>query len=127
MADPSSSAAAAAAFPVLPVRLKNRLSIKINNNELWDAVISGKYTAGYQDVRDVNIQMIMHDGSSALNQKVGMTKGIEAHRKVEFVLSLNYVLNTNSKYSDVVLPVTTQWERDGYMKGNRDHLIWADK
>jgi anaerobic dimethyl sulfoxide reductase subunit A len=104
---------------------EEQVDIKINNNELWDAVISGKYIAGYQDVRDINIQMLMHDGSSALNQKVGMNKGIEAHRKVEFVLSLNYVLNTNSKYSDVVLPVTTQWERDGYMKGNRDHLIWA--
>lgn len=38
---------------------------------------------------------------------------------------MNFVLNTNSKYSDVVLPVTTQWERAGYFKGNREHLIWA--
>ncbi len=113
--------------PGLTSAPEEQVSIKINNNELWDAINSGKYVAGYQDVRDVNIQMIMHDGSSALNQKVGMTKGIEAHRKVEFVLSLNFVLNTDSKYSDVVLPVTTQWEREGYMKGNRDHLIWARK
>jgi anaerobic dimethyl sulfoxide reductase subunit A len=102
-----------------------RVSIRINNNELWDAVLTGKYTAGYQDIQDVDIQMIIHDGGSALNQKVGMTKGIAAHRKVEFVVSHNFVLNTNSKYSDLVLPVTTQWERYGYLKGNRDHLIWA--
>ncbi len=69
--------------------------------------------------------MIVHDGGSALNQKVGMTKGIAAHRQVEFVLSSNYNLNTNSSYSDVVLPVTTQWERAGFIKGNREHLIWA--
>lgn len=101
------------------------VSIKINNNELWDAVLKGQYTAGYQDVQPVDIQMIMHDGGSALNQKVGMTKGIAAHRKVEFVVSQNFVLNTNSKYADLVLPVTTQWERAGYFKGNREHLIWA--
>ena len=101
------------------------ISTKINNNELWDAILNQKYTAGYQDVRPINIQMILHDGGSALNQKVGMTKGIAAHRQVEFVLTTNYNLNTNAKYSDVVLPVTTQWERVGYVKGNREHLIWA--
>ena len=101
------------------------INTTINNNEVWDAVVNEKFVAGYQNVRDINIQMILHDGSSSLNQKVGMTRGIEAHRKVEFVLSLNFVLNTNSKYSDIVLPVTTQWERAGYLKGNRDHFIWA--
>jgi anaerobic dimethyl sulfoxide reductase subunit A len=101
------------------------ISMRINNGELWDAVLSEKYTKGYQDKPDINIQCIIHDGSSGLNQKVGMTKGIEAHRKVEFVLTTNFVLNTNAKYSDIVLPVTTEWERAGYLKGNREHLIFA--
>jgi anaerobic dimethyl sulfoxide reductase subunit A len=101
------------------------INININNNEVWDAVLNKKFIAGYQKVQDIDIQMILHDGSSSLNQKVGMTKGIQAHRQVEFVASLNYVLNTNSKYSDLVLPVTTQWERAGFLKGNRDHFIWA--
>jgi anaerobic dimethyl sulfoxide reductase subunit A len=101
------------------------INIRINNNELWDAILSEKFTAGYQDKQDINIQMIIHDGGSALNQKVGMTKGIAAHRKVEFVVTSNFVHTTNAKYSDLVLPVTTQWERAGYLKGNREHLIWA--
>ena len=54
-----------------------------------------------------------------------MTKGIEAHRKVEFVVTHSHFLTTNAKYSDIVLPVTTQWERYGYLKGNREILIWA--
>ena len=95
------------------------------NRELWDAILNEKYVAGYQDVRPINIQMIIHDGGSGLNQKVGMTKGIAAHRKVEFVVTSNFVPNTNAMYSDLVLPVTTQWERAGYLKGNREHLIWA--
>ena len=76
-------------------RSRHDQTVKINNNELWDAVLNGKYTAGYQDVKPINIQMIIHDGGSALNQKVGMTKGIAAHREVEFVLSSNFNLNTN--------------------------------
>ena len=103
----------------------NAIKTVVNNNELWSSIIDGKYIAGFEDEREINIQMIVHDAGHALNQKVGMTKGIEAHRKVEFVLSLNLFLNTNSKYADIVLPVTTQWERYGYLKGNRDHLIWA--
>jgi len=101
------------------------INVTINNNEVWDAVVNKKFIAGYEKVKDINIQMILHDGSSSLNQKVGMTKGIEAHRKVEFVASLNFVMNTNCKYSDLVLPVTSMWERAGYLKGNRDHFIWA--
>jgi anaerobic dimethyl sulfoxide reductase subunit A len=104
---------------------EEQVGVRINNNEVWDAVISGEYVAGEGETGNVDIRMILHDGSSSLNQKVGMTKGIEAHRKVDFVLTLNYVLNTNAKYSDVVLPVTTMWERHGWLDGNREHLIWG--
>jgi anaerobic dimethyl sulfoxide reductase subunit A len=103
------------------------INLSVNNNEVWDAVLNEEYVSGYGTKEEVNIQAIIHDGSSTLNQIVGMTKGIQAHRKVEFVVTLNFVLTTNAKYSDVVLPVTTQWERDSYFKGNREHLIWARK
>jgi anaerobic dimethyl sulfoxide reductase subunit A len=102
-----------------------RTTARINNSELWDAVLEGEYTAREGDRRAIDLRAIVHDGASALNQVSGLLKGIEAHRKVEFVLTLNFVYNTNARYSDVVLPVTTQWERHSYFKGNRDHLIWA--
>jgi anaerobic dimethyl sulfoxide reductase subunit A len=85
--------------------------VRLNNNELWNAVLNGKYTDGLDSVKDINIQAIIHGGSSALNQKVDAFKGVEAHRKVEFVCTMQYFLNTNARYSDVVLPVTTRWER----------------
>lgn len=103
--------------------------VRINYNELWDAVLRGKYTAGYKDIRDINIQMIYHGGvASRLNQVVGIPKGIEAHRKVEFVVSHHYVLNSSSKYADIVLPITTQWERwGGLLSGNAEILIFAQQ
>lgn len=106
----------------------NPVTSRLNNNEIWDAVLNGKYTAGYNNVKDINIQMIYHGGTGqALNQKVGLMKGIQAHRKVEFVVSHSHFLTSNSKYADIVLPVTTQWERYGYLKGNREILIWASQ
>ncbi|MEW6717350.1 MAG: molybdopterin-dependent oxidoreductase [Chloroflexota bacterium] len=100
----------------------------INDNEMWEAVLSGKYTAGYNDIRDINIQCIYHGGSAVLCTRDGQTKGIQAHRKVEFVVSQSQILTTNSKYADVVLPVTTEWERWGtVLTGNREMLIWASQ
>jgi anaerobic dimethyl sulfoxide reductase subunit A len=44
-----------------------------------------------------------------------LNKGIEAHRKVEFVVTTDIVLSTRSKYADIVLPATTPWEKPGYL------------
>ena len=109
--------------------IKNPLAdMRMNDNEMWEGILSGKYTAGYQNIKDVNIQLIYHGGSAALQSRDGMTKGIAAHRKVEFVVSQSQHLTTNSKYADIVLPVTTQWERYGtLLTGNREILIWGQQ
>jgi len=109
--------------------INNPLSdLRLNNCEMWNAILTGKYTDGEGPQKEINIQMICHGDASELNQRAGLMKGIEAHRKVEFVLSQNYVLNTNSKYSDVVLPVITQWEtQGGLISGNREILIHYSK
>lgn len=100
----------------------------ISQNELWDAVLTGKYTAGKDEIRDIDIQMIYHSCHSYLNQKPGLMKGIEAHRKVEFVVAQNYVLNPSAQYADLVLPVSTLWERGGLVfNGNREILLWTDQ
>lgn len=109
--------------------IKNPVTIKINQNEIWSSVLTGKYTNGKNDVKDVDIRCIYYDAVSLLNQKMGLTKGIEAHRtKLEFVVTQAFSLNTQAKFSDIVLPVTTQWEKyGGFLVGNRDILIWHSK
>jgi len=98
-------------------------------DEGWDAVLSGKYTATIRGKVDCDIKMISHLGlGAALNQSTGLMKGIEAHRKVEFVVSSTSFLTTTAKYSDVVLPVTTQWEREGStISGNPEALLVYSK
>ena len=55
-----------------------------------------------------------------MNQK----EGIEAHRAVDFVLTLAQFMTTNARYSDIILPVTTEWERCGGFGdyNNREYL-----
>ena len=57
---------------------------------------------------------------TSLNQK----EGIEAHRAVDFVLTLAQFMTTNARYSDIILPVTTEWERCGGFGdyNNREYL-----
>jgi anaerobic dimethyl sulfoxide reductase subunit A len=98
----------------------------INHNELWDAVLTGKYTQTKGPKKDINIQCI-YNGEfwAGLEQVVDLNKGIAAHRKVEFTASHHFVLNTSAKYADIVLPVITPWEKYGYvMRGNREALFW---
>ena len=110
----------------LPANPFPQKEFAMNNGEMWNAVLEGKHTKYKGEMRDVNIQMIYQGMGGALNQRQAMTQGIKAYKKVEFVLTLNYVLNTSAKYSDVVLPVTTEWERPGtLLTGNREILIYA--
>ena len=104
------------------------LECRINNCELWDAVLNGAYTDRQGGKKSIDIRLIYHENSSALNQKTGAMKGIAAHRRVEFVVSQNYVLNPNCQYSDIVLPITTAWEKYGRLDtGNREILLWSSQ
>ncbi len=109
--------------------LENPLKeFKLSCAEHWDAILTGKYTKEVGPKKDIDIRMMYHSHSSTLNQTNNANKGIKAHRKVDFVVTNQYVLNPNAAYSDVVLPVTTMWERFGYVTaGNRETLIWSRK
>jgi anaerobic dimethyl sulfoxide reductase subunit A len=108
--------------------IKNPVDTSINYNQCWEAVLQGKYIAAKDDIRDVNIQMIYHGGYITMNQCTGLTKGIEAHRQVEFVVTQGHFYNTDARYSDIVLPITTMWERYGtFTSGNREALFFSSQ
>lgn len=94
-------------------------------DESWNAVVSGEWTAGVRGKQPCDIKLISHLGlGAALNQSTGASKGIEAHRKVEFVVSGEHFMTSNARYSDVVLPITTEWERvGGFSTGNPEMII----
>jgi anaerobic dimethyl sulfoxide reductase subunit A len=103
-------------------------TVRINGNELWDAVLNGKYTDSAGPKKDINIQMVYHTKGSYLQTQVGQAKGIQAMRKVEFAVCQDFHLTSGARYSDLVLPVTHMWERDGYVASpNREALFWASQ
>ncbi len=111
-------------------KLTNPLSkVRLNNGQMWNAIISGKYIDGLNSEKDIDVEMIYHGGvGSCLNQRCGLMKGIEAHRKVEFVLTQNMFFTTEARYSDVVLPVISKWEEyGGLLTGNREILIFYNQ
>lgn len=101
-------------------------------DEVWDAILTGEYTASVRGKQPIDIKMIWQvaggSGGNMLNQIPNIPRGIEAYRKVEFVVSNDIVLSTKSKYSDIVLPATTPWEKEGGMytiAGGEAVLFWS--
>ncbi|NPD30920.1 molybdopterin-dependent oxidoreductase [Eggerthellaceae bacterium zg-1084] len=122
--------------------IENPVDDSINANEVWDAVLDGEYTFtgpgsmssaeqfGTGVRRDIDIHVIYHSGGATLQTSDGMKRGIEAHRKVDLVVSHAQFLTTNARYSDIVLPVITEWEKFGGFSGgtlvhssNREMMI----
>ncbi|MEC4272528.1 molybdopterin-dependent oxidoreductase [Adlercreutzia sp. R25] len=80
----------------------------------WDAIINGKVIDFVHGERDIDIRCIWKVGTFApLNQISGGMKGIEAFRKVEFVVSSDLLMSSDCLYSDIVLPCASLWEAEG--------------
>ena len=55
----------------------------LNNCEMWEAIVNDKYHAGEDNIRDIDIQMIISaDFGDALNQRANINKGVKAFRKL---------------------------------------------
>ncbi len=102
--------------------IANPIDDTINANEVWNAIIDGKYNFtgsgsfvspkqyAKGQIRDIDIRVIYSAAGANLQTSDGMSKGIEAHRKVDLVVAHGQFLTTNAKYADIVLPVITEWE-----------------
>ena len=108
--------------------IKNPVDDHINGNEVWDAVIDGTYTfTGTKhydpaEKRDIDIHVIYHSSGNKLQTNVGMARAIEAHRKVDMVVAHAQFFTSAARYADIILPLTTEWERfDGLFGGTLGH------
>ncbi|MGE0804141.1 MAG: molybdopterin-dependent oxidoreductase [Burkholderiaceae bacterium] len=100
----------------------------INLNEINTAILTGQYTGTDGQKQPIDIRLIYHAHGSRVNQLPNTLDAIAAHRKVEFVVTQNMFMNADALYSDLVLPVTSRWERDGNVCiGYREELLWHSK
>lgn len=109
--------------------IKNPISKpKLCTNHHWEDILSDTFRDGVDGLKPLDIRVIYHSHSATLNQTNNVNKGIQAHRKVDFVVTNHYTFTPEAQYSDVVLPVTTPWEKEGtVLQGNRETIIWTEK
>lgn len=98
----------------------------------WQAAVEGYDFSKKVENISANVKMIWNGASAKLTCCEGVKKGIEAHRAVEFVVGQGHFLTATNKYADIVLPITTAWEREGtgyIWEGyyNRDILLINSK
>ncbi|QOL13431.1 molybdopterin-dependent oxidoreductase [Dickeya dianthicola] len=106
--------------------IPNPITTTINHNELNRVILEGKCRQLQGGDKDVNIQMIFHCANNTMQGFSNAMKAIEAYRSnIEFIVSPAYNYSSNAKYSDLVLPVTTEWEREGIVLHlhNREVLL----
>src|SRR3546814_3296187 len=73
----------------------------INLNEINTAVLDGEYTGPDGQKVPIDIRMIYHAHGSRINQLPNTLEAIEAHRKVEFVVTQNLFMNPDACFSDL--------------------------
>ena len=93
----------------------------------WKNAIAGCDLTERVESMTAPVKMIWTAGKAKLTTCEGAKKGIEAFRSVEFVVGQGHFLTATNKYADIVLPITTNWEREGsyFWEGyyNRDILL----
>jgi anaerobic dimethyl sulfoxide reductase subunit A len=97
-------------------------SLVITHDELWDAILTGEFTATSRGKIPIDLKMVylVKKTGSRMTNSSGAVKAIQAMRKLDFVLASDVVLSAKSLYADIVLPDTLQWEIDGYSRGYTD-------
>jgi anaerobic dimethyl sulfoxide reductase subunit A len=106
-------------------------SLSIAHDEIWDAILTGEFTATSRGKIPIDIRMmyLVKPTGSRMDNSSGAVKAIQAMRKLDFVLASDVVLSSKSLYADVVFPDTLQWEMDGYIRGYADFetLVFCDQ
>jgi anaerobic dimethyl sulfoxide reductase subunit A len=78
---------------------------------LWDAILEGS-AGGYP--ADYKLAYIAFN--NPLNQYPNINKGIEALKKLEFIVVHEQFMTPTAKYADILLPVSTVWERSDFVR-----------
>jgi anaerobic dimethyl sulfoxide reductase subunit A len=76
-----------------------------------------------------DIKLLYIACSNPVNQYPNVNKAVKALRKPEFIVVHEQFLTATAKFADIVLPVTTHWERNDLIRpwGAGTYLLFANK
>ncbi|MEG0791849.1 MAG: molybdopterin-dependent oxidoreductase [Gordonibacter sp.] len=117
-------------------KTKNPCSTGVRQPQMYDIILNGGGSFG--DVSNSYgsfhapipttlgpIKGIFHVNDATLQTSLNQKAGIEAHRAVDFVLTRAQFMTTNALYSDIILPVTTEWERVGSVTSCNREFVYC--
>ena len=113
-----------------PEYISNPLSYKkVNVNQMWTSIVNEEPYIGVDGKKYDNPAHLIYDRhENFLNQGPATMLGIEAYRKMDTVIAQNIVMTTTCKYADIVLPVTSKWERFGsFEQAYREQMMWTSQ
>lgn len=99
-------------------------------SEVWDSVVNGYYSDFIYGRKPIDIRMIWKIGDGArMNQNPNFKQAEKAYRSVEFAVASDLWMTNDCKYSDIVLPASSFWERDAQVltQINRETFVFAQK
>jgi anaerobic dimethyl sulfoxide reductase subunit A len=83
----------------------------IHISKVWDAILNGK-AGGYP----ADVKLVYVTNANPLNQFPNTNKGVEALKKVEFIVVHEQFMTSTAKFADVLLPVKTHFERNDIVR-----------
>lgn len=104
-----------------PLSFEFRSKFKIHSTNLWDSILEGR-KGGYPG----DIKFLYIVCSNPVNQIPNTNKGVNALKSLDFIVVQDHFINSTAMFADVLLPATTHWERDDYMRpwlGGDYHLF----
>ena len=78
---------------------------------IWDAILNGRQGGYPSDIRMGYIAF-----ANPLNQFPNINKGVAAMKKLEFTVVHEQFMTATARFADIVLPVTTLWERNDFAR-----------
>lgn len=78
---------------------------------LWDFILKGT-AGGYA----TDLKMAYIAFANPLNQLPNIKKGIEALKKLEFIVVHEQFMTPTARFADILLPVTAVWERNDFAR-----------
>jgi anaerobic dimethyl sulfoxide reductase subunit A len=86
--------------------IPRRLNTRPHACRIWDAILEGT-AGGYPS----DIKMAYFALGNPLNQLPHINKGVNALKKLDFIVVHEQFMTATARYADILLPVATHWER----------------
>jgi len=101
---------------------KNKNIKRVPVYEWADVVLEGR-EGGYPS----DIRVLYSTGGNYIGQSSDTSKGVEAFKKADFIVSHDYFMTPTCQWSDVVFPVTTFLEREDILFSDTNYLFYSGK